>query len=271
MTASEEINDTMTSGSLHEKRAVVTAAAGGIGAAIAEALADEGADVAICDIDENGLSDVAESLRSRGHDVISLRCDVGVRSELEAFSAAVLDEFGGVDILVNNAGRSGPGDVVGTDPDDWRAVMAVNLDAAYLLARAFIPGMQDRSWGRVIQIASLGGKRPFPFAASYSTSKAAMIALTKSMALDYVEDGITANAVCPSWTRTDMAERFAAYLIESQGVSRSEAYETMASMLPHKRILEPSEVASVVVMLAGDGAGSINGQAISVDGGAALS
>ena len=98
-----------------------------------------------------------------------------------------------------------------------------------------------------------------------------MIALTRSMALDYVEDGITSNAVCPSWTRTDMSERFANFLIEAEAISRSEAYYKMASMLPHKRVLEPAEIARVVVMLAGEDAGSINGQAISVDGGAALS
>ena len=261
----------MSNTPLEGRRAVVTAAAGGIGEAIALALSRAGADLAICDIDLAGLERVADEIRAGGRRVLSAGCDVGVPIEVDGFVSEVEGELGGADILVNNAGRSGPGDVAGTDPAEWRAVMAVNLDAAFLLARAFIPGMQEQGWGRLIQIASLGGKRPFPRAASYSTSKAAMIALTRSMALDYVEDGITSNAVCPSWTRTDMAERFATFMIDSQGVSRDEAYVSMASMLPHKRLLEPEEVAAVVLMLAGDDAASINGQAISVDGGAALS
>ena len=256
---------------LNGKRAVVTAAAGGIGESIAVSLASGGADVAICDIDLPGLARVREQIEATGSRVLSAGCDVGVGIEVDGFAQEVLSEFGGVDILVNNAGRSGPGDVLGTDPAEWRAVMAVNLDAAFLMARAFIPGMKERKWGRLIQIASLGGKRPFPNAVSYSTSKAAMIALTRSMALDYVEDGITSNAVCPSWTRTDMAKRFATVLIAGQDISHAEAYERMAQMLPHKRLLEPEEVAAVVLMLAGEEAGSINGQAISVDGGAALS
>jgi NAD(P)-dependent dehydrogenase (short-subunit alcohol dehydrogenase family) len=257
--------------SLKGKRAVVTASAGGIGEAIAVGLAKAGADLAICDIDLGGLDRVGEEIRAQGVHLVSIGCDVGVRAQVEGFATRVLSEFDAVDVLVNNAGRSGPGDVVGTDPDDWRAVMAVNLDASFLLARAFVPGMQAQGWGRLIQIASLGGKRPFPNAASYSTSKAALIALTRSMALDYVGDGITSNAVCPSWTRTDMAERFATFLIDALDMSHDDAYDTMANMNPHRRLLEPSEVASLVLMLAGDDAGSISGQAISVDGGAALS
>ena len=257
--------------SLSTKRAVITAAGGGIGAAIAAGLAREGADIAICDIDVEALGATEEAIRAEGGTVISMECDVGIPEQLDAFSAEIITRIGGADVLVNNAGISGPGDVTETAPDDWRRVMAVNLDATFLLARTFIPGMRERGWGRLIQIASLGGKRPFPHAASYSTSKAAMIALTRSMALDYVEDGITSNAVCPSWTRTDMSERFANFLIEAEAISRSEAYYKMASMLPHKRVLEPAEIARVVVMLAGEDAGSINGQAISVDGGAALS
>ena len=255
---------------LGQKRVVVSAAAGGIGAAIARAFASEGARLAICDINTEGLETLADELRDDGADVLSRHCDVGDTDQLDDFAKATLAHFGAVDILVNNAGRSGGGALTAIDMDYWRAVMAVNLDAAFYLSRAFVPGMQDQGWGRLIQISSLGGKRPFPHAAAYSTSKAAMIALTRSMAIDFVGDGITSNAVCPSWTRTDMAERFSDYLIGAEGVSRDEAYERMSSMLPHKRILEPSEVAGVVVMLAGDGAASINGEAISVDGGAAV-
>ena len=256
---------------LQGKRVVVTAAAGGIGAAIAAAFAGEGARLAICDIDGEGIESVAAGLREGGADVLAMQCDVAESGSLSSFAAAALDEFGTVDVLVNNAGGSGPGSVTDIGLDEWRSVMALNLDSAFLLANAFIPGMKEQSWGRLIQIASLGGKRPFPNAAAYSTSKAAMIALTRSIAMDYVADGITSNAVCPSWTRSDMSERFANMLIERDGITRDEAYDVMANMNPHKRILEPEEVAALVLMLAGDGAGSISGQAISVDGGAALS
>ena len=258
-------------GALQGKRAVVTAAGGGIGAAIATALAAEGASVAICDIDEEGLARVADEVRARGVTCLARPCDVGDPAQVEDFAAAVLAEFGTVDVLVNNAGTSGGGSVTDVDPATWRAVMAVNLDAAYLFSRAFVPGMRAQGWGRLIQIASLGGKRPFPHAASYSVSKTAVIALTRSMAMDYVQDGITSNAICPSWTRTDMAERFARYLEEERGLTRDGAYAWMASTLPNGRILEPEEVAAMVVVLARDDMAAVNGQAISVDGGAALS
>ena len=252
------------------KRVVVTAAASGIGAAIAEAFATTGATLAICDIDSDSLSNLANRLREKGIDVVDQPCDVGDVTQLKGFVATVLSELGTVDVLVNNAGGSGPGDVTEIGLEEWATVMAVNLDSAFILSQAFIPGMREQGWGRLIQIASLGGKRPFPHAAAYSTSKAAMIALTRSMAIDFIANGITSNAVCPSWTRTDMAERFANFLIKSSGLSHDEAFARMSAMNPHQRILEPSEIAEVVLMLAGDSAGSINGEAISVDGGASV-
>lgn len=256
---------------LEGKVAVVTAAGGGIGRAIALAMAQAGADLSICDIDATTLAEVSEIIRGFGRKCFSMPCDVSDAAQIEAFVQGTLEAFGRVDILVNNAGVGGGGSVTETTPDEWRKVMSINLDAAFLFARAFLPAMLERKWGRLIQIASLGGKRPFAHAAPYSISKHALIGLTRSIALDYARDGITSNAICPSWTRTDMAERFANSLTQSKGITKEQAYAQMAAMLPQNRIVEPGEVAELAVMLAGDGARGINGQAISVDEGASLS
>ncbi len=256
---------------LEGKVAVVTAAGAGIGRAIALALAQAGADLSICDIDATTLAEMSEIIRSLGRKCFSMPCDVSDAAQIEAFVRGTLEAFGRVDILVNNAGVGGGGSVTETTPDAWRKVMSINLDTAFLLARAFLPGMVERKWGRLIQIASLGGKRPFAHAAPYSISKHALIGLTRSIALDYARDGITSNAICPSWTRTDMAERFASSLSQSRGIPKEEAYAQMAATLPQNRIVEPEEVAELAVMLASDGARGINGQAISVDEGASLS
>ncbi len=256
---------------LEGKTAVVTAAGGGIGRAIALAMAKAGADVSMCDIDEPALADITEMIHALGRKCFSMKCDVSDAAHIEAFVEATLNEFGHVDILVNNAGVGGGGSVTETAPAAWRKVMSINLDAAFLFARAFLPGMVERKWGRVIQIASLGGKRPFSHAAPYSISKHAVIGLARSIALDYALDGITSNAICPSWTRTDMAERFASYLSAAKGVTQEEAYAQMAATLPQNRIVEPEEVADLAVMLASERARGINGQAISVDEGASLS
>ena len=255
---------------LEGKTAVVTAAGGGIGRAIALAMAKAGADLSICDIHAAALSVVAAGIRSLGRQCFSMTCDVSDAAQIDAFVQGTLTEFGHVDILINNAGVGGGGSVTETTPQAWRTVMSINLDAAFLLARAFLPGMVERKWGRVIHIASLGGKRPFSHAAPYSISKHALIGLARSIALDYALDGITSNAICPSWTRTDMAERFANYLSDAKGMTKEEAYAQMAATLPQNRIVEPEEVADLAVMLAGDGARGINGQAISVDEGASL-
>lgn len=256
---------------LESKNAVVTAAAAGIGRAIALAMCKAGADLAICDIDAARLEQVAQSIRDAGRSCLAMVCDVGDHDQLDAFVQATLKQFKSIDILVNNAGIGGGGSVTETSAEEWRHVMAVNLDAAFGLAHAFIPGMIKRKWGRVIQISSLGGKRPFAHAAPYSVSKIALIGLTRSIALDYASDGITSNAICPSWTRTDMAERFADHLSESLHISREDAYAQMAATLPQNRIVEPDEVAELAVMLASDAARGINGQAISIDQGASLS
>lgn len=256
---------------LKDKSAVVSASAGGIGRAIALRLAKAGANLSICDIDEDRLSEVAQMIRDEGRTCLATTCDVSDETQIKHFVQATLKEFGHVDILVNNAGIGAGGSVTETAFADWRHVMSVNLDAAFLLAHAFLPGMIKQKWGRVIHIASLGGKRPFPHAAPYSISKHALIGLARSIALDYALDGITSNAICPAWTRTDMAERFASYLSESTSITKEEAYDQMAATLPQNRIVEPGEVADLAVMLASDAARGINGQAISVDEGASLS
>lgn len=257
--------------SLLGKSAVVTAAGGGIGRAIALALAAAGADLAICDVNSAGLAEVASQIRQLGRACLAQTCRVGDPAQDQAFAQAALSTLGKVDILVNNAGVGGGGSVSETPFETWREVLATNLDAAFFFAHAFLPGMVARHWGRLIHIASLGGKRPFAHAAAYSASKHGLIGLMRSIALDYAAAGVTSNAICPAWTRTDMAERFAAYLVASEAITRDEAYARMAASLPQNRIVEPEEVASLAVMLAGEQAQGINGQAISVDEGAALS
>ena len=240
---------------LSGKTAVVTGAAGGIGKAIVKALAASGAHVAMIDRDGAALDHLAAEL---GDATTPFVIDLADPASIANGAEAILEKFGRVDILVNNAGILSPNKLAGTTLQEWQGLMAINLDAAFLLTQAFVPGMKDNRWGRLINMSSYAWKSGgLTAGTAYSVSKAAMVGLTFSSARELTGTGITANAVAPAYVISPM--------IMEQLTDAQRA--TQLAAIPVGRFCEPEEVAHSVSFLASPLAGFITGGIIDMNGG----
>ena len=238
--------------------AVVTGGAKGIGLAIARRLRQEGAELIILGRDEAALEAAAEVL-----DCSQVVADVTDAAALER-TFAVIGHF---DILVNNAGAALSKPFGKLEPDDWNAMLALNLTAAYHTTRLALPGMLARRWGRIVNIASTAGLKGYPYTSAYCAAKHGLIGLTRALALETAKTGVTVNAVCPGFTDTELVAR-AAELIESKtGRSAEEARAHFAQYNPQDRLIEPDEVAEAVAFLCRRAAGAMTGQSLIVAGG----
>jgi len=185
----------------------------------------------------------------------------------EAAVANIFSRTGPVDVLVNNAGVSASADVARTTLDDWRAQIDVNATGAFLCTRAVLGGMRERGRGRIVTVASTAGLVGAKYTAAYTASKHAAVGLMRAVAAEVAGTGVTANAVCPAFVRTDMTTASVERIVASTGRSEAQAEEALASMAPLGRLLEPDEVAFAVAFLAAPEAGAINGQTLVLDGG----
>jgi NAD(P)-dependent dehydrogenase (short-subunit alcohol dehydrogenase family) len=188
------------------------------------------------------------------------RGDVDVTSEDDV--AAAFERLGAVDVLVNNAGVSASADVARTTLDDWRTQMDVNATGAFLCTRAVLAGMRERDRGRIVTVASTAGLHGAKYTAAYTASKHAAVGLMRAVAAEVAGSGVTANAVCPGFVRTDMTAASVERIVATTGRTESEAESAIASMSPLGRLLEPEEVAFAVAFLAAREAGAINGQTL---------
>jgi len=217
-----------------------------------------------------GTRGIGEAIAARfaalGERVIALgRADGDVTDE--AAVADIFERTGPVDVLVNNAGVSASADVARTTLDDWRAQIAVNATGAFLCTRAVLGGMRERGRGRIVTVASTAGLQGARYTAAYTASKHAAVGLMRAVAAEVAGTGVTANAVCPAFVRTDMTAASVQRIVASTGRSEAQAEEALASMTPLGRLLEPEEVAFAVAFLAAPEAGAINGQTLVLDGG----
>ena len=255
---------------LHDKVALVTGAGRGIGRAIALAFAREGADVAVTARTAAEIEQVATEVTALGRSAVALEVDVSERSAAIALNERVARHFPAVDILVNNAGigsNASPHRLVDYDDDFWDLSLAVNLTAPYLLTKALLPGMIERGWGRVINMASVAGKRGLIAAGAYTATKHALIGLTRTAALETAGTGVTVNAICPGATRTVMMLR----RLNVDADLRGEPVDTVeANINPMGRLLEPDEIAELAVYLASDDARGMTGQAVNLSGGSTM-
>jgi NAD(P)-dependent dehydrogenase (short-subunit alcohol dehydrogenase family) len=209
---------------------------------------------------------VAERFEAAGERVIALgRGDCDVTDE--AAVAQTFERIGPVEVLVNNAGVSGSAPLARTTLDDWRTQMDVNATGAFLCTRAALPGMLERGSGRVVTVASTAGRAGARYTAAYSASKHAAVGLMRAVAAELAGTGVTANAVCPAFVRTDMTRRSVERIVSATGRDEAQAEAALGEASPLGRLLEPEEVAFAVAFLAAAEAGAINGQTLILDGG----
>lgn len=251
-----------SSGPLAGRTALVTGGGRGIGAAIAEALAARGARVVVTGRSTTELENVA---RATGG--LAMRADLADRASLDALVARLGAEVGQVDILVHNAGIATSAPLATTSDEDYDRTMEVNVRSAFVLSRALLPGMVQRGWGRFVAIASNAGRVGYPYTSAYCASKHALVGLVRALAVELGKSGVTSNAICPGWVRTDMAQDAVARIAAKTKRSVEEAEATLAAMSPQRRLMEADEVAHLVLSLVDEGARGINGQAIPLDGG----
>jgi len=245
--------------------ALVTGGGRGIGRAIALALAREGASVALAARSVPELEQVASEVQALGRRAFFLPLDVLDRRAVADAPATIARALGPVDILVNNAGIHATGPILRISDARWDGVLEVNLTAPFRLTRAFLPGMYDRGWGRVVNVASVAGKIGVKYAAAYVASKHGLVGLTRTVALEGGKKGVTANAICPSWVETQMMDESIQAIVEATGRAADQVRAAMLAENPSGRAASPEEVAEVAVLLARNPA--INGQCIHVDGG----
>ncbi|MDP1572359.1 MAG: SDR family NAD(P)-dependent oxidoreductase, partial [Vicinamibacterales bacterium] len=205
--------------------------------------------------------------QAQGARAWGLTCDVADEASVEALAAAVRERAGAVDILVNNAGIALAAPLHKTSLADWQRVLGVNATGAFLCTRAWIPGMVDRGWGRIVNVASVAGLSADRYIAAYAASKHALIGLTRAAAAEVASKGVTVNAVCPTYLETEMTEGTLANISSATGRSRADALEAIIARSPQKRLVTPGEVAAAVLYLCGEAARGITGESLVIDGG----
>ena len=241
---------------LEGKSALVTGAASGIGHAIAIDLALHGARVLLADLNDQEGKAAADAIPGS----VYQRADVSSRADCRALVDRAVAEWGGVDILVNNAGLQHVSPIEDFPEDRWEQLLKIMLFGAFYLTRYAIPHMYERGWGRIVNISSLHGLVASPYKSAYISAKHGLNGLTKAVALEAAEKGVTVNAVCPSYVRTPLVEKQIADQAKVHGISEEAVVrDIMLAPAAIKRLLEPGEVAAYVTFLCSDAAAGITG------------
>lgn len=243
---------------LEDQVAVVTGAASGIGAAIAQSLGDAGAKVALLDLDGKGAETNASRLRSQGRSAIAIECDIASEGSVGKAAQRVANELGACSVLINNAGLLRAGDLADVSLDAWNHVLAVNLTGYLLCARAFSKPMRNARRGSIVNVASISALHPQTGSGAYSASKAGVLLMSRQMAVEWGPSGVRSNAICPGMIRTALSATF----YQEPGFEARRAQVTAS-----RRIGEPQDIADAALFLASPRSAYVNGAELLVDGG----
>ena len=255
---------------LKQKSAIVTGSTSGIGLGIARGLAEQGADVML-----NGFGDAneieftrAELQRQYGVKVRYSNADMSQPDQIRAMAELARAEFGKIDIIVNNAGIQHVAPIEDFPDAKWDAVLAIDLSSAFHLIKAVVPEMKARRFGRIINIASAHGLTASPFKAAYVSAKHGMVGLSRTVAVEVAEHGITCNTICPGYVKTPLVEKQIADQAKAHGISPEDVVrDVMLVHQPRKEFVKVEELAALAVFLASDAAASMTANAIAMDGG----
>lgn len=249
----------MSTPSLAGKRVLITGGGSGVGANMALAFAEAGAEVIITGRRLQALEQVAAQ-----HSAIhAIAADVTDEASVQSLFA----QAGWVDIVIANAGVAESASLAKTSLATWQNMLAVNLTGVFLTLREGLKQMQERHWGRLIVVASTAGLKGYAYVAPYAAAKHGAIGLVRSLALEVATQGITVNALCPGFLDTEMTERSVTNIMQKTGRSREQAFAALASTNPQQRLIQPSEVSSAALWLCTAGSEGINGQALAIAGG----
>ena len=243
---------------LKDKVAIITGAASGIGKATAKLFAEHGAKVVVADIDKDGGSQTVTQIQNGGNEAIFVETDVTLKVDTEKMVAQTVETYGKLDILFNNAGIAMRLPVAELPEEDWHRCLDVNLTGVFLCAKAAIPAMQKNGCGSIINMSSIYGVVGADVRAAYVASKGGVTNLTRGMALDYAENNIRVNCICPGFVETPLVA----------GVIKTpEEYQALADKHPMRRLGQPEEIAYGALYLASDESAFVTGIALPIDGG----
>ena len=252
---------------LRDKVVVVTGASRGLGLGLTRAFAAEGCRVAMTARNQRRLDTAAAEI---GGKILPLPCDVTRRDEVERFAERIMTVWGASQILINNAGIARAMRFIDMSDELWHETLAVNLTGAYNCCRVFLPKMIQSKWGRIINIASTTAKVGYPHVSAYTASKHGLLGLTRSLALETAQSGVTVNAICPGYVDDERTRENARIMAHKTGKPVDDIIKFFTASSPQNRLIAPAEVASLALLIASEQLGGMTGQAINVDGGAVM-
>ena len=252
---------------LANKVALVAASSRGLGRAIAEELANEGAVLVLCARGEDVLQQAARELRERGAQVEAIAADLSTEAGLKQVVDAGVARFGRVDVLVTNTGGPPAGVFENHSLEVWRKAVQQNLESVVELTRAVLPGMKERRWGRIINVTSIAVKQPVDNLILSNSIRAAVTGMARTLANEVARFNITVNNVLPGYTKTERVEELAIAIARKESINQAQVHERWEKEIPMGRLGEPREFAALVAFLASERASYITGTSITVDGG----
>lgn len=253
--------------SLDEKVVLITGGASGIGLVTAQRFGSQGARICIATSNNEKIESAVPHLKDMGFSVIGVHVDVRNMASVQAMTDKTIEKFGRVDILICSHGYSHFGDVIDQPEDEWTRVLDTDLTGCYRCSKAVLPSMINDKWGRIIFVAATSSFRCEPSWTAKCSAKTGLLGLTRGLALEVADQGVTVNSICPAWVKTERADFAVKEQAAREGISVDDLWSRTVAKYPMNRITEPEEQADLMLYLASESARSMTGQAIALTGG----